>query len=507
MFTENNQKQIKAQGLSVNDIERQLHIFKTGIPFVDIIQPVSPENGIEVLSRMEQEEYVNHFEQESEHLELIKFVPASGAATRMFKFLHEFLSEYDFKTTDIDEFLQRSENRKAKQFFDSLEDFAFNNLIVAKLNEKIKSFDSLEKGEKLYNYVKQMLEEEGLNYSNTPKGLIPFYKSKSGFITPFGAQLYEGVYYATSKSNAKLHFTVSEEHKEKFETRFKEINKEIEEQTNHSFEISYSYQKKETDTVAATIDNKPFFDKNNNLVFRPSGHGALLENLNELSADIIFIKNIDNVVSENYIEEIVFQKKMLAGKLLRLQNKTFKYVEILYKDDFSEIIVEEIVAFIKQELYIETESKEKHDLLKILERPIRVCGVVENTGAPGGGPFLVKDTEGNLSLQIVEMSQIDVHNPHYKALVDRATHFNPVDLVCGVRNYKGEKFNLMDFANPKLAFISTKSYQGKKIKALELPGLWNGAMANWNTVFVEVPLITFNPVKTVNDLLHKVHQA
>lgn len=507
MFTEKNKIQIKAQGLSEMEIGRQLHIFKTGIPFVDIIQPVSAENGIEVLERVQQRDYVKLFEKHAENLELIKFVPASGAATRMFKFLHEFLSNFDYKTHDFDEFLNNSKNKHTKEFFDSVEDFAFHNLILQNLQNKIDDFDSLNKGEKFYYYVEEMLGEEGLNYSNTPKGLIPFYKNNSDFITPFGAQLYEGVFYATSKGNAKLHFTVSEEHIEKFESRFQEIKDEIEQKSGHQFEISYSFQKKKTDTIAATLDNQAFLDENGDLVFRPSGHGALLENLNDLDADLIFIKNIDNVVSEKHLEEIVFQKKMLAGKLLSLQEKIFEYVKALQNKDISNVVTAEISSFIKENLFIEPISSNKEVLLNILERPIRICGVVENTGAPGGGPFVVKDEDGNMSLQIVEMSQIDVENPHYKSLVDKATHFNPVDLVCGVRNYKGEKYDLMDFADSKLAFISIKSFQGKKLKALELPGLWNGAMAKWNTVFVEVPLITFNPVKTVNDLLNKVHQA
>lgn len=507
MFTEKNKRQIKAQGLSEKEIERQLHIFKTGIPFVDIVQPVSPESGINVVNRIEQEEYVKHFEQHSEDLELIKFVPASGAATRMFKFLHEFLRDFDYENADIDDFLKDSKNHQAKEFFDSMEDFAFHSLILKNLKLQIRDYDSLNKGEKLYSYVKEMLGEKGLNFSNTPKGLIPFYKSDSGFITPFGAQLYEGLHYATSKRNVKLHFTVSEEHIEKFENRFQEIKQEFEERTDHQFDISYSFQKKQTDTIAATLDNQPFLDENSDLIFRPSGHGALLDNLNNLDADLIFIKNIDNVVSEKHIKEIIFQKKMLAGKLLNLQKKIFQYVQILNHEEVSESQRKEISSFIRDKLFIEPKNSDKEVLLKILERPIRICGVVENTGAPGGGPFVVKDEDGSLSLQIVEMSQIDIENAHYKELVDKATHFNPVDLVCGVRNYKGEKYNLMEFADPKLAFISKKSYHGKKLKALELPGLWNGAMAKWNTIFVEVPLITFNPVKTVNDLLNIVHQA
>ena len=247
-------------------------------------------------------------------------------------------------------------------------------------------------------------------------------------------------------------------------------------------------------------------DENGDLVFRPSGHGALLKNLNEVDADIIFIKNIDNVVSQNYVETIAFQKKMLVGKLISLQQKIFGFVDKIHSKNVSEEILNKAAAFISEELFIESTPINKSAILTILERPIRVCGVVENTGAPGGGPFLVKGKDGNVSYQIVEMSQIDKNNPQQKALVEKATHFNPVDLVCGVRNYKGEKFNLLEFSDPDAGFISNKSYHGKPIKALELPGLWNGAMANWNTIFVEVPLITFNPVKTVNDLLDEVHQ-
>ena len=351
-----------------------------------------------------------------------------------------------------------------------------------------------------------MLEESGLNLNETPKGLVPFHKYGENYVTAFGEQLYEAAFYAASKGIAKLHFTVSEEHVEKFKKRFAEIRENVENKTKVKFNVSYSFQKKETDTVAATLENKAFLDENGELVFRPSGHGALLENLNDVDADIIFIKNIDNVVSENYVETIAFQKKVLAGKLISLQQKIFGFVEKLHSKNISEEILKEAEAFISEALFIKNIPINKEAILKILERPIRVCGVVENTGAPGGGPFLTKDKHGNESYQIVEMSQIDKNNPQQMAIAETATHFNPVDLVCGVRNYKGEKFDLLQFSDPDAGFISNKSHNGKAIKALELPGLWNGAMANWNTVFVEVPLITFNPVKTVNDLLNEVHQ-
>ena len=506
MFTENNKQQIKSHGLSQAKVERQLEIFKNGIPFADVVEAASIGNGIELLSEKEQRHFVNLFESRKNNLDLLKFVPASGAATRMFKFLHRFLESYDIKD-DIDSFLQKKENKDLKTFFDSIEKFAFSDMVFKSLESKFPEFSAFEKRKRFLLFVQEMLEEDGLNFDNTPKGLVPFHKHDRDYVTAFGEQLYEGAFYATSNGMATLHFTVSVEHKRKFKKRHEEIQHFVENRTGTEFNISYSFQKKDTDTIAATLNNEPFLDANEDLLFRPSGHGALLENLNETDADIIFIKNIDNVVSEKHVETITFQKKVLAGKLISLQEKIFSLVIKLRTENSSEKSLNEASGFISEELKITNISKSKESLLKILERPIRICGVVENTGAPGGGPFFIKNKEGEVSRQIVEMSQIDIHNPEQKALVDRATHFNPVDLVCGIRNYKGEKFNLLEFADPDMGFISEKSYQGITIKALERPGLWNGAMANWNTIFVEVPLITFNPVKTVNDLLNEVHQS
>lgn len=505
MFTEKNIKQIKNHGLSEAKVTRQINIFKEGIPFANVMAAASANHGIEVFSKKAQQNFANLFEVEKDKLDLLKFVPASGAATRMFKFLHQFLENYN-PAENIDEFLQKEENQNTKIFFNSIDDFAFSSLVKRKLSEKYPDFENFNKGKRYYLFVKEILEEDGLNFSNTPKGLVPFHKYGENYVTAFGEQLYEAAFYATSNGVAKLHFTVSEGHEKKFKKRFEEVEHKVEKKTGVQLNISYSFQKQETDTVAVTSKNNLFIDENGDLLFRPSGHGALLENLNDVDADIIFIKNIDNVVSEKYVEIVAFQKKVLAGKLLSLQKKIFRFVEQLQTENPSDELLKEIVKFISEELYAKDTPIYKEAILKILDRPIRVCGVVENTGAPGGGPFLIKDKNGNLSYQIVEMSQIDTNNPQQKALVEEATHFNPVDLVCGVRNYKDEKYNLLKYSDPDAGFISNKSYQGKPIKALELPGLWNGAMANWNTVFVEVPLITFNPVKTVNDLLNEVHQ-
>lgn len=506
MFTEKNLEQIKSHGLSKDEITRQLLIFKNGIPYVNVVEAAGADNGIQILSEKEQQEFAASFDKRKEQLDLLKFVPASGAATRMFKFLHRFLEEFDSKIDNIDEFLEKEENRNLKTFLTSLDRFAFSDLVYAKLESDVPDFKNLSKGEKYFQFVKEMFDEKGLDFSNTPKGLVPFHKYPGEYKTAFDEQLFEAAFYTSSNGQANIHFTVSDAHKSKFQQRFEDVQESLERETGIRFNISYSFQKNETDTIAATLENTPFFDENGDLVFRPSGHGALLENLNEVDADIIFIKNIDNVVSENHVETIAFQKKMLAGKLLSLQENIFGFIKQLHTQNPSAEILKMASEFISKELKIQNISEDRTSLLEVLERPIRVCGVVLNTGAPGGGPFLIKDKDGNSSYQIVEMSQIDLNNPKQKDLVDKATHFNPVDLVCGVRDYKGEKFGLLQFSDADSGFISEKSYQGKTLKALERPGLWNGAMANWNTVFVEVPLITFNPVKTVNDLLNDTHQ-
>ncbi|MAP80223.1 MAG: NAD metabolism ATPase/kinase [Aequorivita sp.] len=505
MFTEKNINQITAHGLTKEKVKAQLQIFKDGIPYVNVVAPASADNGIAVFSEDEQQYFVTVFEEEKTKLDLLKFVPASGAATRMFKFLHNFLDSYK-PEEDIGAFLEKAENKNLKIFFNSIEKFAFSALVFQKLEEKFPDFQSFKKGKQYFLFVKELLHESGLNFSNTPKGLVPFHKYENQLVTAFEEQLFEAAFYATSNGTAYLHFTVSENHEQKFKDKFAAVQQSIKNKTGVRFKIDYSFQKRTTDTVAVTPNNNLFVDENGNLIFRPSGHGALLENLNDVDADVIFIKNIDNVVSKNYIETIAFQKKVLAGKLISVQQQIFSFIKALRASNISEELLQRATNFISEELKIKNIALQKDAILNVLDRPLRVCGVVENTGAPGGGPFLIKDKDGNLSYQIVEMSQINASNFEQKALVEKATHFNPVDLVCGVRNYKGEKFDLLKYSDPETGFISEKSHHGKPIKALEMPGLWNGAMAHWNTIFVEVPLITFNPVKTVNDLLNDVHQ-
>ena len=361
--------------------------------------------------------------------------------------------------------------------------------------------------------AKGMLDADGLNYGQLPKGMLLFHKYADGSRTPMEEHLVEGAMYAASAGKANVHFTVSHEHMGYFKQKVAEKAEGYEKKFGVKFDISFSEQKPSTDTVAANPDNTPFRNSDGSLLFRPGGHGALIENLNEISADIIFVKNIDNVVPDRLKPETVEWKQVIAGVLISLQKKVFEYLELLDSGKYTHEQLVDIARFVKRELCcVKSDLKDLEDaelviyLKKKLNRPIRVAGVVKNVGEPGGGPFLAYNQDGTYSLQILESSQIDKNNETYMKYFTEGTHFNPVDLVCAVKDYKGNAFNLPDYVDRTTGFISSKSKNGKELKALELPGLWNGAMSDWNTVFVEVPLGTFNPVKTVNDLLREQHQ-
>ncbi|MCB0456366.1 MAG: DUF4301 family protein [Flavobacteriaceae bacterium] len=505
MLTEKDLRQVKDNSLTTHQIVKQIETFIRGIPFVDIVTTATVNNGIHSLKEADIKKYEAYFDTKKEKVEIVKFVPASGAATRMFKFLHEFVKDFDPEKEQYRDFLKKNEYSQVKLFFERISDFAFLKQVRTKIRKLHPEYKKSIKGVRLYLFAKTMLYEDGLNFANLPKGLIPFHKYKKHTATAFEEQLYEAAFYAAVGDDVYLHFTFSEKDLDSFKQEFESIKSRVSRKTKKTFHITYSFQKKETNTIAVNFDNLPFRDQKGNLVFRPSGHGALLENLNDIDADIIFIKNIDNVAAQEYVPEIALYKKVLAGKLLRLQTKIFDYLRDL-EADVTLQKMKEIHSFIWNELNIKDIPSGKSDLIEVLNKPLRVCGVVKNIGAPGGGPFWVKDENGTTSLQIVEASQINMDDTFQKSMLQEATHFNPVDIVCGVRDYKGNKFNLLDFTDPDTGFISKKYENGKPLKALELPGLWNGGMAKWNTVFIEVPQITFNPVKTVNDLLKKEHR-
>lgn len=510
-FSSHDFVQICEHGISLENIQNQLNIFKNGISKTVLVEPANVFKGILKLSEVEFQQKANFFDANKSTLKLKKFVPASGAASRMFKFLNTFLNEFDIENESINAYINRKKDSELSIFIVGLEKFPFFKAVDKKLKEVFPDFDNLGRDYKNYYFIKLLLSSDYFDFANKPKGVLPFHKYKTHIATAIEEHLYECAYYSSSNGSSYLHFTVSEAHQNQFESIVNAVKSTVENESKTKINSSYSYQNKSTDTIAVDSNNNPFRDENGKLVFRPGGHGALIENLNNLEADIIFIKNIDNVI-QNHIERIALYKKALAGILVELQQQIFKYLNEI--ENANENTLDEIIAFSKNNLNIEIlEDFQKYTLeykinyLKsVLDRPIRVCGMVKNEGEPGGGPFWVLDSKGVVSLQIVETSQIDLANANQAKILADATHFNPVDLVCGIRNYKNEKFDLTRFVDHNSGFIVHKNKNGAPLKGYELPGLWNGAMAKWITVFVEIPLMTFNPVKTVNDLLKPAHQ-
>ncbi len=514
-FTQKDKEQLLEKGISEDQVRHQLAIFKQGIPFVDIREPATIGNGIYVYNKEEQASLIAYFESQRDHLSLLKFTPSSGAATRMFKFLFEYLESYNPEKETVNAYINRKDAQDLRLFFVGIDSFPFYKKIRKKLKKVYGKKDMTNVNINRLRFVKMMLEKEGYNFGAKPKGLFPFHKYKAHNASAFEEHLFEAALYAKTKDKARLHFTISKEHFDTFKSQFEKTQHKIEEKTHTTFDISYSFQSTTTDTIAVTKNNTIFRKEDGSMLFRPGGHGALITNLNEQDADIIFIKNIDNVVVFKYEEVVAHHKKVLAGKLLKLQQASFAYLKKIDTETITETTILEIVQFLQNEFSIKlaqdfekfSQNYQIEYLREQLDKPIRVCGMVENEGEPGGGPFWVKHESGRISLQIVESVQIDPANKRHQKIVQQSTHFNPVDIVCGVKNYKGEKYDLEKFVDTKASFIASKTIAGKAIKALEHPGLWNGAMAFWNTVFVEVPLITFNPVKTVNDLLKPAHQV
>ena len=514
MFSSNDLKQIAARGIAMKTIEQQLNDFKNGFPYSRLKAPATKENGIRTFTEKEIHELITNFDRSSKDQKLVKFVPASGAATRMFKHLFEFREQAHSKKLEK-EILDEKDFNSIGFFFKHLDKFAFYDDLKRIMSRAGLSIDDCF-NKKDYNTILDfILAENGLNYGKLPKGLIKFHHYGTFSRTATGEHLVEGAHYCVNRSkHVHVHLTVSPEHLSDFRDLIAYVQPYYESMFGVLYEISFSAQKASTDTLAVDLNNEPFREKDGSLVFRPGGHGALIENLNDLDCDIVFIKNIDNVVPDRLKSETYRYKKLIGGLLMQIQGKTFNLLRSLDKKPPTEEVIIEATQFCENQINISfptdfdqwEESKKVKYLYNILNRPIRICGMVKNEGEPGGGPFWVKNKQGEVSLQIVESSQIDLDNAEQKKIFGTATHFNPVDLVCSLKSYKGEKFDLHQFIDHHTGFISIKSKDGKQLKAMELPGLWNGAMANWITVFVEVPIITFNPVKTVNDLLREQHQ-
>ncbi|MCD8193626.1 MAG: DUF4301 family protein, partial [Tannerellaceae bacterium] len=495
MLNANDLQQLAAKGISEEQINEQLACFVKGFPFLEITASASVEKGIMVISQEQQATYMDAWDNYlAQNKKIVKFVPASGAASRMFKNLFEFLSA-DYTAPN---------NAFEKKFFDEITKFAFYHALndTCVKNEG-KDIPSLVKAGNYKAVVANLLEEKGLNYGQLPKGLLLFHTYPDTVRTAMEEHLAEGAMYA--KNNAgevNIHFTVSPEHQALFEQLVAEKQHGYEDKFSVSYDVSFSVQKPSTDTVAADMENDPFRDKNGKLLFRPGGHGALIENLNDVDADVVFVKNIDNVVPDSFKCSTVIFKKVIAGVLVSIQQKIFDYLALIEGGKYTHTQIEEMIHFLQNDLCIknpDTKYLEDAELVLYiknkLQRPLRVCGMVKNVGEPGGGPFLAVNPDGTISLQILESSQIDLDDPAKKAMFEQGTHFNPVDLVCALKDNHGNKYNLPDFVDKNTGFISYKSKDGRELKALELPGRWNGAMRDWNTIFVEVPIETFNPVK------------
>ena len=504
-FTEQDQDQILIQGVSLDQIDQQINYFVHGFPYLNVIKAATIGDGIVRIAEDQIPAYIHRFDQAAHERDLVKFVPASGAATRMFKALFSALDGKFDKSVD--------------EVFARLTDFAFYNDLKAVMAAKGQDLDKAVAENDWQPALRFLLTEEGLEYGSLPKGLLKFHQYADGPRTPVEEHLVEGAAYANSDGLVKIHFTVSPEHRSRFEQLIDEQKADYEAWLGVTFDITFSEQKKSTDTISVNMDNSPFRNADNSLLFRPAGHGALIENLNDIHADIVFIKNIDNVVPDEIKEQTVSYKKVLAAVLLDAQQQIARLQGLLEgksgdSDDVSDGYLAEADELFRRTLFtlppegFENLSKaEKLDYFRRkLNRPVRACGMVKNVGEPGGGPFWARNQDGSVSLQVVESAQIDLTNASQKAIFDEATHFNPVDLVCGLKDHNGRKYDLPAYRDSQTGFITAKSKDGKDLKAQELPGLWNGAMADWNTIFVEVPLITFNPVKTVNDLLRKEHQ-
>lgn len=499
MLTQHDLKQIAQKGISEQQIDTQLGQFKTGFPFLKLEAAAAIGKGIIVPTPIESKNYVAAWQQyKAQGKRVVKFVPASGAASRMFKDMFAFVdADYDMPTTPFE-----------NKFFDHIRKFAFyNELDVACQKNNGKDIKTLMAEGNYKAIAANMLKAEGLNYGQLPKGLLLFHNYPEGPRTPMEEHLVEGAMYAASNGEAFVHFTVSHEHMELFKQKVAEKANFYSQKYGIRYDITFSEQKPSTDTVAANPDGTLFRNSDGSLLFRPGGHGALIENLNEIDADIIFVKNIDNVVPDRLKADTVAWKQIIAGLLISLQKKAFEYMHIL-DEGATDAQLQEIARFVKDSLCVDPKDNtvDANYLRNKLNRPMRVCGVVKNVGEPGGGPFLTYNQDGTVSLQILESSQIDKSNTEYMDMFTKGTHFNPVDLVCAVKDYQGNPFDLPKFVDKTTGFISQKSKNGKELQALELPGLWNGAMSDWNTIFVEVPLSTFNPVKTVNDLLREQHQ-
>jgi hypothetical protein len=505
LFTETDIRQIEAEGLSVEKVIEQITLLMAGTVPVNLNRPCTIGDGIVSVEKKDIPEMIALCEEGMREGRVVKFVPASGAASRMFKDWYKLLEKGGGDS-----------EKEERIFAENLRKYPFLSDLRLVIDKHGESLEALMKAGKYGDVLSCILTTKGLNYGSLPKALLKFHAYPHETRTALEEHLIEGILYAQDANRVcRIHFTVSEEHQESVSAFISGIKKKYESRQGVTLDVTLSTQQSSTNTISVDMDNRPFRDAAGRLSFRPGGHGALLKNMNEIDGDIIFLKNIDNVTPDRLKPAIVYYKKALGGCLVRIQKEVFHYLHLLESKRIDDDVMKKIVAFCSAKLHIVLPAwfqklplpEKCAYLFEKLNRPVRVCGMVKNEGEPGGGPFWIENRNGTgtLSLQIIEDSQVDAGSDEQKAVWAGATHFNPVDLVCGVRDYRYRKFDLQDFVDENTFFISKKTEKGKELKALELPGLWNGSMAFWNTIFVEVPVDTFNPVKTVDDLLRPQH--
>ena len=514
MYTKEDLKEFKRRKIKPEQIDKQMENFKKGFEFVNLAEPATLNNGIKSIPAEEENYLIDLYEKGSQKADVIKMVPASGSASRMFKKLFTFMETYKGGAEEFLKFVQDKSPDSMHEFFLHLNEFPFYTHLKNTMWNDGQDLEKMLEKKMFADILAYILTDKGLNYGNTPKGLIDFHVYRDFVRTPFDEHLVEAALYGKKGREAHLHFTVSEEYVPRFKDRLAKVSRVFEKMFNVKYKVTFSIQKPSTDTVSIDEKGELVRDDKGKILFRPGGHGALIHNVNDIKADIIFIKNIDNVSPDRSKADTVKYKKLLAGTLFEIQSKVFEHLDLLDKRGITEAQLDKTEMFIENNLGYKKadrlQFKDKRARIKylrnILDRPIRVCGMVKNEGEPGGGPFWVKTADGSCRLMIIELAQINLKDKEQKKIFEHSTHFNPVDLVCGTKNYKGKRFDLMDFVDTNQGFITTKSYKGKDIRVQELPGLWNGAMAEWITVFVEVPLTTFTPVKTVFDLRRTEHR-
>lgn len=511
MLNEQDLKQLESKGITKDAFLIQIKHFKTGFPSLKLKKPATIGDGIRRMEEDTLDSYSKSFDKKKSNYRVLKFVPASGAATRMFK---DVFAWRDLLIAGVEPDDLLDSKPEARRFFERMRDFAFWDDLKLAMDKDDLDADHLLQTKNFLPLIDYLLFDPGLDYAVLPKALIAFHSYGQDNRTSLEEHLAEGAAYAADDNgNVRIHFTLSPEHIQPFKERLKRVQHKYERQYGVKYDIHWSVQKPATDTIAVTPDNLPFRESDGSLLFRPGGHGSLIENLNDLEEDMVFVKNIDNVVPDRLKDSTIRYKKILGGLLIQLREELTYWMKLLEKDSLNADQYLQAVDFAVNGLNIDPSvfpgdnQQGSRVLWDSLNRPLRVCGMVKNQGEPGGGPFWVIDPDkGFSSLQIAEKSQINLDDPEQANLLKESTHFNPVDLVCFLKDHNGNKFHLPHYVDHKTGFISNKSKDGKELKALERPGLWNGAMAHWNTVFVEVPLITFNPVKTINDLLRDEHQ-